>query len=132
MRKYIYIGIFLACILPLTWPTNWAITWPKGWWKYAMQLPSGKPVEELIKRKKPLPIFKLGEAMLHVDPFDRMTFGKVIRIQRFPSGDKPENFILVYLKGEKGTKKIPANHGTWINIEEVLRKEYLENEVEIR
>jgi len=79
--------------------------------------------------------------MLHIDPFDRMTFGKIIRIQRFPSGDntsrgktsgdKPEIFILVYLKSEKSIKKIPANHGTWISIEEILRKEYLENETKL-
>ena len=88
-----------------------------------MQFPSGKSAEELIERKRPLPELKLGEAMLHVDPFDRMTFGEIVRIQKFPNG-----FILVYLKGEKETKKIPANHGTWINIEEILRREYLENE----
>jgi len=67
--------------------------------------------------------------MLHIDPFDRMTFGKIVRIQKFPSSDNPSGFILVYLKGEKRIKKIPANHGTWINMEEILRKEYMENEV---
>ena len=89
-----------------------------------MQFPSGKSAEEVIERKRPLPELKLGEAMLHIDPFDRMTFGEIVRIQKFPSG-----FILVYLSSDKKVKKIPANHGTWINIEEILRQEYLENEV---
>lgn len=130
MRKYIYIGVFLMCVLPLTWPTNWDLIWPDGWWKFTMQLPSGKSAEELIERKRPLPELKLGEAMLHIDPFDRMTFGEIVRIQKFPSADRPNGFILVYLKGEgRKIKKIPANHGTWINIEEILKQEYLENEV---
>jgi len=106
-----------------------------------MQLPSGKPAEELVERKRPLPKLKLGEDMLHVDSFNRMTFGQIVRIQKFPSGgntlgsntsgDKPKIFILVYLKSEKNIKKIPANHGTWINLGEILKEEYLKNETKL-
>jgi len=116
MKKLIPILIFLACVLPLVWPSNWPIIYPKGWWKVTLKLPSGKAiVEETYK----LPVFKLSEGILHITPGGKMTFGTIKRIIEKTDG------VLICLVGIKNKEiVIPANYGKWIDLEEILKEEY--------
>ena len=127
MRKLIYIGIFLACVLPIAWPTNWWITWPDGWWNYTWE----KSAEIFLEKKAPrsefkVPGLKIGKNVLHINNSGKMTFGKITKIRKESSG-----LFIVHLQNDSGKQKIPAHNGTWIDIDEVLKQEYYENKLHL-
>jgi hypothetical protein len=122
MRKYLYIGIFLACVLPIAWPSGWWITWPKGWWSHTWKTPT-----EVFSKKRPTGVeLKIGKNMLHIKDSGEMTFGKITKLRKEPSG-----LFSVYLQNDSqddsGEKKLSAHNGTWIDIDEVLKREYFES-----
>jgi len=120
MKKLIPICIFLACVLPLVWPTNWPIIWPDGWWGITFKLPTGKAVVQ--EEKKHLPVFKLSQGMLHITPGGKMTFGTIKTIV------KKKDEIFIYLLSIKNkTIVISASYGTWIDLEEILKDEWTKN-----
>ena len=119
MKKLIPICIFLACIVPLAWPTNWPIIWPDGWWGVTFKLPTGKTV---VQEKHKPPVFKLSQGMLHITPGGKMTFGTIKNIT------KSSDHILICLVGVNRKEiVIPAKYGTWIDLEAILKEEWVKN-----
>jgi len=117
VKKLIPILIFLICIIPLVWPSNWPIIYPKGWWKITLKLPAGKALVQ--EERKSLPDFKLSEGMLHISPGGKHTVGLIKRIVKNTDGI----LVCLTLINEK-EMVIPADYGTWIDLEEILKEEW--------
>jgi len=104
IRRLIYGIIFLACVLPIAWPSNWGLIWPKGWWKVTWKL----PFERSDKIETGIPELEIGNSVLHISESGVMTLGEIVEIQ------KQGTLIFVHLKTEKGVEEISPYSGTWI------------------
>ena len=119
VKKLIPIFIFLICIIPLVWPSNWPIIYPKGWWKITLKLPTGKSLVQ--EEKKHLPVFKLSQGMLHISPGGKHTFGTIKRIVQ-----KTDDILICLVGINKREIVIPVEYGTWIDLEDILKQEWMQ------
>ena len=58
--------------------------------------------------------------MLHITPGGKMTFGTIKRITR-----KTDQVLICLVSANRKEIIIPAKYGKWINIEEILKDEYI-------